>query len=75
MTSVLRSSVAAALLATALASCSSQRKTASVSVPPKGLAGSPGSSPAEADVRGRDLARAPALRPVRFDLDSYALSA
>lgn len=75
MTSPLRPFLAAALLAAALASCSGRRKTASVSVPPKGLSGSPGPSSAEADVRGRDLARAPALRPVRFDLDSYALSA
>lgn len=75
MTSSLRPFVAATLLAAAFASCQSQRKTASVSVPPGGLAGSQGLSPEEAEVRGRDLARSPALRPVRFELDSYSLSA
>lgn len=75
MTASLRPFVAAALLAAAFASCQSRGKTASVSVLPRGLAGSPGRPPAEADVRGRDLAHAPALRPVRFDLDSYTLSA
>lgn len=63
----------AAALAAALGACKSSTKTASRSGVSDGPGTSSGRSAAEADLRGRNLARAAALGPVRFELNSYSL--
>lgn len=63
----------AAALAATLGACKSPMKAASRSGLPVGPETSPRPSAPEADIRGRDLARGPTLRPVRFELDSYSL--
>lgn len=63
----------AAAVAAGLGACKSAGTASTAPGRPDGLAAVPAPPADEADLRGRDLARAPSLRPVRFELDSYSL--